>query len=283
MYNWIKQYTGILVGVILVAVGMNLFLVPNKIAAGGVSGAATIIYYVFNVPVGIVMLAMNVPLYIIGIWRLGFSFALNSLFGTIALSLAVDLTAPHLPVPTDNLLLASIYGGVLNGIGLGIVFRNKSTTGGTALAAAILRSYTGLNIGQLLFMVDAVVVAAAGLVFKSWELAMYAMITIFIISKVIDVVQEGFTYAKGFIIITNNPQAVGEEIMKQLDRGATVWNAQGMYTGADRYVLLSVVHRSEVTKLKDIIYRADPRAFVITADVHEVIGEGFKQITVQQK
>ncbi|MBO8137696.1 MAG: YitT family protein [Desulfotomaculum sp.] len=283
MYRLIKQYTGILIGVLLVALGLNLFLVPNKIAAGGVSGIATIIYYLFGVPVGTAVLALNVPLYIAGIIRMGYSFVLNSLFGTIALSLAIDLTAPFLPVPTDNLLLATIYGGVLNGLGLGLVFRFKSTTGGTDMLAAILRSYTGYDIGQLLFMVDGLVVLSAGIVFKSWELAMYALICIFIISKVIDLVQDGFSYAKGFIIITNEPRAVGNEIMKQLDRGATVWNARGMYTGRDRHILLSVVHRSEVTKLKDIIHQADPRAFVITADVHEVIGEGFKQMAVYKK
>lgn len=283
MYRLIKQYTGILIGVLLVALGLNMFLVPNKIAAGGVSGIATIIYYLFGVPVGTAVLALNVPLYIAGIIRMGYSFVLNSLFGTIALSLAIDLTAPFLPVPTDNLLLATIYGGVLNGLGLGLVFRFKSTTGGTDMLAAILRSYTGYDIGQLLFMVDGLVVLSAGIVFKSWELAMYALICIFIISKVIDLVQDGFSYAKGFIIITNEPRAVGNEIMKQLDRGATVWNARGMYTGRDRHILLSVVHRSEVTKLKDIIHQADPRAFVITADVHEVIGEGFKQMAVYKK
>ncbi|MTI80541.1 MAG: YitT family protein [Firmicutes bacterium] len=262
---------------------LNLFLVPNKIAAGGVSGLATIIYHLFNIPVGMAVLGLNVPLYIMGFLRLGWGFILHSLYGTIAVALAIDLTAPFLHAPTDNLLLATIYGGVLAGLGLGLVFRNKSTTGGTDMAAAILRSYIGLDIGQMLFMVDAMVVVSAGIVFNSWELAMYALICTFTIAKVIDMVQDGFSYAKGFIIITNDPRAVGDKLTKELHRGATIWNARGMYTGSNRHVLLSVVHRSEVSKLKDIIHEADPRAFVITTDVHEVIGEGFKQMTAYKK
>jgi len=273
----IWEIAGVSVGVILTALGLDMFLIPNKIAAGGVSGIATILHYLVNVPVGAAMLALNIPLFVMGVYRLGLRFGFRSLFGTITLSLAVDALAPFLPIPTHDLLLASLFGGVLVGLGLGFVFRHKGTTGGTDLAAAVLRTYTGVNIGQLLFLVDATVVIAAGIAFDSAELAMYALITIFVTAWLIDLVQEGFSYAKAFLIISDRPLEISAAIVDGLNRGATAWPARGVYTGTEKEVLLSVVNRSEVTRLKDIIYGVDPRAFVILADVHEVLGEGFKE------
>ncbi|WP_031514038.1 YitT family protein [Desulfofalx alkaliphila] len=281
MLRAISGYIGVLTGVIILTLGLNLFLVPNKIASGGVSGIAIILHHLVKAPVGVAMLAMNLPLFIFGVIRLGRHTGYRTLFGTVALAVLVDASAPFLPVPTENLLLASIYGGLLVGLGIGLVFRNKGTTGGTDLAAAILRSYTGRNIGQLVFMLDALVVLSAGLAFRSWELPLYALITLFIVARVIDLVQEGFSYAKAFIIITNQPQAMADTILKEMGRGATAWPARGMFMGSNRQVLLSVVHRSEVSKFKEIVHRADHRAFMILADVHEVIGEGFSKMTVK--
>ncbi len=277
MLKMLWEIIGVSLGVLLTALGLDMFLIPNKIAAGGVSGIATILHYVVNVPVGAAMLALNVPLFAMGVYRLGLKFGFRSLYGTIALSLAVDVLAPLVPVPTYDLLLSSVFGGVLVGLGLGMVFRYRGTTGGTDLAAAVLRTYTGANIGQLLFLVDAMVVIAAGITFQSAELAMYALITIFVTAWLIDLVQEGFSYARAFIIVSDRAADIAPVILKELDRGVTAWTARGMYTGAEREVLVSVVHRSEVTRLKDIVYEADPRAFVILADVHEVLGEGFKK------
>ena len=267
-----------LIGVIVTGLGLNLFLIPNKIAAGGLSGIATILYYVIHTPVGITMLVLNIPLFIWAAVRLGWSFIVSSLFGIVMLTVVIDATAPFLPVPTKDLLLASIFGGVVTGIGLGIVFRCQGSTGGTTILAAILRSYTGMNIGQLLFLVDIAIVIAAGIVFQSWELAMYAIIAIFICSWVVDVVQQGLYYAKAFMIITDEPANVAQVILTQMDRGATAWQAKGMFTGHKKNILLSVVQQSEVAKLKDIIHRADPKAFVIMVDAREVLGEGFKPI-----
>ncbi len=274
----IIDYLGVTLGVLLTAVGLDAFLVPNKIAAGGVSGIATILHYVINVPVGAAMLALNVPLFLGATYRLGWHYAVRSLYGTLALSFFIDGLAPYIPPLTGNLLLASVYGGVLSGLGLGLVFKYKGTTGGTDLAAAIVRSFVGINIGQLLFAIDSTVVLGAGITFRSAELAMYALITIFLTAWLIDLVQEGFSYAKAFIIITVKADDISEAILKQLDRGATAWKARGMYTGQDREVLLSVVGRTEVTRLKDIVHDIDPEAFVILGDVHEVLGEGFKKL-----
>ncbi|WP_003543799.1 YitT family protein [Desulfotomaculum nigrificans] len=279
--RWLKDYLGVTIGVLLTAVGLDAFLVPAKIAAGGLSGVATILYHLAHLPVGMTMLALNVPLFLWSIIRLGWRYTVNSLYGTVALSVFIDLLAPHMPLLTKDLLLASLYGGVLTGLGLGVVFRFNGTTGGTELLAAIFRTYVGVNIGQLLFVIDGVVVLWAGIVFRSTELALYALITIFLTSWIIDLVLEGLSYAKAFIIISQHADTIGQAILTRLDRGATAWKGHGMYTGQEREVLLSVVARAEVAKLKQIVHEADPEAFIILADVHEVLGEGFKRLEVK--
>ena len=272
-----KDAALLLLGVVLVALGLDLFLVPNKIAAGGVSGIATILHHLLGFPVGATMLALNIPLFLWGLFRLGLGVGFRSLLGTVLLSGAVDGLVPFLPVLTTDALLASLYGGVLVGLGLGLVFRAKGTTGGTDLAAMTLQSYVGINVGQLLFLVDGAVVLSAGFAFRSPELAMYAIITIFLSAWVVDLVQEGISYTKAFLIISDKYAEIARAVLTDLNRGATLWQGTGAYTGAARMLLLAVVSRSEVTRLKEVIYRIDPRAFVILADAHEVLGEGFKE------
>ncbi len=274
----IQDYILILIGTLITAVGLDMFLIPNKIAAGGVSGIATIVYYVVNFPVGITMLAINIPLFLMGIKQLGVGFGLRSLMGTVALSAVVDAMATmNLPVLTKDPLLASIYGGIVVGIGIGIVFRAKGTTGGTDLAAAIVNNYLKLSVGMILFFIDAAVIVAAGIAFNSAELALYALITVFITARVIDVVQEGFGYAKAALIISQKPEKVTETILYRLNRGATAIRGRGLYTGTDKDVILAVVTRAEITRLKELVHEIDPTAFVILTDVHEVLGEGFKR------
>jgi uncharacterized membrane-anchored protein YitT (DUF2179 family) len=275
--NSIFEFGGVTSGVLLIASGLDLFLVPNKIAAGGISGIATILHYLLGTPVGMTMLVLNIPLFAIGVYRLGLRFGFRSFYGTVSLSLFVDVLASYLPVVTHDALLASIFGGVLVGLGLGIVFRYRGSTGGTDLAAAILRTYTGVNVGQLLFLVDGMVVLAAGFAFRSWELAMYAMITIFVTAWLVDLVQEGISYTKAFFIVSEQIDRIAQAVIRDLNRGATALKARGMYSGLEREVLLVVVNRAEVTRLKGLVYHVDPQAFVILADVHEVLGEGFKQ------
>ncbi len=270
------RFFWVTMGVAITAFGLDMFLVPSKIAAGGTSGVATILHYLIGTPVGMTMLALDVPLYALGIYRLGLAFGLRSLYGSVSLAILVDVCSLFVPVPTRDPLLASLFGGVLVGLGLGLVFRFRGTTGGTDLAAAILRTYTGVNIGQLLFLLDGMVVAAAGLVFQSWELALYALIAIFVFTRVIDTVQEGISYAKAFFIISNHTDIIAGRILNDLDRGATALKGRGLYTGNDREVIFTVVNRSEVSRLKEIVYEVDPRAFIILADVREVLGEGFK-------
>ncbi len=273
---------GVTLGAFLTALGLDLFLIPAKITAGGLSGLATVLHYLIHVPVGMTMLAFNVPLFIMGIYRLGPRFGFRSLYGTIILSVFIDGMAPYLPVLTTDPLLSCLYGGVLVGLGLGLVFKSRGTTGGTDLAAAIIRTYTGANVGQLLFLMDGSVVLLTGLSFHSWELALYSMITIFVSAWLIDIVQEGISYAKAFFIISNNPEEMTDALLYNLERGVTVLKGRGAYSGEGRDVLLVVVNRAEVSKLKDLIHNLDKRAFVIQTNVHEVLGEGFKPLSSQE-
>lgn len=276
--KWVRNYLGVLLGVVIEAIALNMFLIPNKIAAGGISGLATVLYYLFNWPVGIIMLIFNIPLFIIGIKILGARYGIHTLFGAAALSIAIDLTAPFTPVLTHDLLLSSLYGGVLGGIGMGLIFRFKGNTAGTALAAAIINKLFGISVGQSLLIADFFVIAFAGIAFKSAELALYGLISLYVTALIIDIVQEGPSAAKAFWIMTDKPDEISQAIIQDLDRGVTLFQGKGGYTGQARDMLFCVVETGEFTRLKDVIHQNDPKAFVIVTDAHEVLGEGFTQM-----
>ncbi|HWR42458.1 YitT family protein [Sporomusa sp.] len=273
--KWIRDYLGIVLGTVITALALNIFLIPNKVAAGGVSGLATVFHYAFGLPVGMTMLALNIPLFFASVKILGTRFGINTLLGAAVLSISIDLTAPFTRILTSDLLLNSLYGGVLSGIGMGLVFKFKGTTAGTDLAAAIINKLTGISVGQALLGVDFFVIALAGFVFESAELSLYALISLFVTTQIIDLVQEGPSTAKAFFIMSNSPEAVADAIMAELGRGVTFLSGRGGYTQTDRDVVFCVVSTSEVTLVKDLVYRIDRQAFVIVADAHEVLGEGF--------
>lgn len=272
-----RNYAGITLGAILTAVALNMFLIPNKVAAGGVSGMATVLHYLVGAPVGVTMLALNIPLFLASVKVLGARFGLRTLFGAVILSAAIDLTAPYTPVLTHDLLLSSLYGGVLSGVGMGIVFRFGGTTAGTDLAAAIINKLTLISIGQALLSVDFFVIASAGIAFKSAELSLYALISLWLTSHIIDLVQEGPSTAKAFLIVSDAAEEVARRIMADMDRGVTFLQGRGGYTSQARDVLFCVVSASEVVRLKELVTGIDPTAFVIVADAHEVMGEGFSR------
>lgn len=271
----IVNYLGVVVGAALVALALNWFLVPNRIAAGGVSGLATLTYYVFGWPVGMTMLAVNVPLFLVSIRVLGPRFGLKTVVGTAATSVLVDLTAPLLTPLTQDPALAAIYGGVLAGAGIGITFRFGGSTGGTDMAARLLHHYTAISVGRALLVFDGIVIGLAAIAFNA-ELALYAFLSVFITSKTIDVIQEGSTYAKGAIIISRRAREIGERILKELDRGATALKGEGLYTNEDRDVLFVIVARHEIHQLRELVHREDARAFMVITDVSDVHGEGFR-------
>ncbi len=270
-----KQLLGVFLGSAIMALGLNFFLIPNRIAAGGVSGLGVIFFHQFNIPVGITIFASNVPLFLVAWKLLGFKFVFRSFFGTVFLSVLVEVLSP-LPVLTTDLLLATIYGGIVLGIGLGMVFRSGSSTGGTALASKLLHYFSGFSVGQGLLGIDFVIIALAGIVFNA-ELAMYALISLFVTSKVIDFVQEGLSFAKACLIISNKGPEIAGSILSDLDRGVTYLKGQGGFTGREKEVLLCVVSQSEISRLKNIAWEIDPESFIIVSNIHEVLGEGFHQ------
>jgi len=271
------DYLWVTAGSLITALGLVLFLVPNQIAAGGVSGLATVIYYVFHWPVGMTMLLINIPLFLLGLKELGMRFGLKTLYGTIMLSVFTDLIDPLLGVPSNDPLLSSIYGGAAAGLGLGIVFRAGGTTGGTDLAAQLFRKWFKISSGQGLLIIDALVIITAAIVF-SVELALYALVGLFLTSRVIDLVQEGAGYTKAALIISDRNEIIADAILQRLDRGATYLCGRGAYTGQEKDILMCVVSRTEISKLKALVTEVDVKAFVIVTDAHEVLGEGFKEI-----
>ncbi len=272
------DYIGITVGSLFVALALTVFLVPNRIAAGGISGLATVFYYITSFPIGVTMLAINIPLFFAGTKIMGASFGFRTIYGILSLSIFTDLLQPHMVSLTDDLLLASIYGGVLSGIGLGIVFRSRGTTGGTDLIASLINHFTGVTVGEGLLIADGIVVTLAG-IFFNLEVALYAAVTIFITSNTIDTVQEGLHFKKGVLIISDKVDEINEMVVNDLNRGATRFEAKGGYTGAAKDVLLCVISRTEISELKKAITEIDKEAFVIISNVNEVLGEGFTEIT----
>ncbi|MBS3811196.1 MAG: YitT family protein [Halanaerobiales bacterium] len=275
----IKNYFLITVGGIITALSLVLLTVPNKIAAGGISGVATILYHMYGFQVGIIILLINIPLFIAAVYFLGGSIGTKTLWGIIVLSLSVDLLTPILEPLTYEVILASIYGGVLGGLGMGIVFRGGGTTGGTDLIATLISYFfPQFSIGQGLFLIDGIVILMAGIFFDI-ELALYAAITIFISTKIIDIIQQGFNVSKSVFIISDKSNSIKEHILSQMHRGVTAFNGYGGYSGKKKDILLVTINRAEITKLKNLIREIDEDAFVIMNEAHEVLGEGFKRIS----
>lgn len=273
----LKAYSVITLGVFIFALGMNFFLAPNKIAAGGVSGLSVVILHTFGFPVGVTMLVLNVPLFLFGARILGASFGARSVYGFILLSVAVDATAPFLPTLTHDPLLASIYGGVLMGIGTGITYRVGGSTGGTAIAARLMSHYFNMSVGRALLIADGLVIVAAGIAFGP-ELALYGLLAVFLTMRVIDLIEEGAPYAKAALIITDRSEEISTQIMSELERGVTSLPAQGMYTKQDRNLLFVTVYQDQIGTLKQMVHDIDPAAFVVITDVHEALGEGFGRL-----
>ncbi|WP_431308999.1 YitT family protein [Halalkalibacter lacteus] len=270
------DYTYILVGAAVVAIAFNLFLLPNKVASGGVSGISTIVAYMIGFEPAFTQWALNIPLFILGILLLGgFKYGIKTLVGTVFLPFVVFLTRDW-SVGFEDPLLGALFGGIGVGIGIGLVFRASASTGGTDLAAQIIQKYTGLTLGSAVFIIDGLIVITSAFTFGI-ELALYALISLFVTGKTVDMVQMGVGYAKVALIISNRQEDVRQSILRDVDRGVTKLSGYGGYTEEERDVLMCVVNQTEVTKLKQIVKTVDPKAFVIVTNATEVLGEGFKR------
>lgn len=280
----VYNYVEITLGSLLTAVGLVVFLIPNKIAAGGISGLATILHYIFDWRVGRMILLINVPLFLIGLRSLGTKFGIRTLYGILALSISTDVLEGYcaqFPALTTDPLLAAIYGGGIVGLGLGLVIRAEGTTGGTDLVAQILSKYTSVSVGKGLLIIDFCVIAAAAIAFNA-EIALYALISLFITSRVIDLVQEGFNISKATFIISDNSDQIRKAIINQLNRGVTILEGRGGFTCHDKEILLSIINRTEISDVKRIVHEIDDDAFVIITEAHEVLGEGFDETQLKE-
>ncbi|SCY48846.1 YitT family protein [Alkaliphilus peptidifermentans] len=278
----IMEYIGITIGCALMAISLIFFLEPNTIAPGGVTGLAILIQKITGIPIDVTNLLFNIPLFITGIYVLGKLFGIKTAYATIALSgfirLFIILFGSGAMI-TGDLLLSSIYGGVIMGVGLGLVFLYGGTTGGTDLAGAILNHYfPSISTAKLMMVLDLIIVAAAGLVEKNIETSLYSIIALYILVKVADFIVEGLGYGKAFYIISNSPNEIAKKIMEELGRGVTALEGKGLYTGTKRDILLCVVNRAQVAKLKKLVHEIDDKAFIMVTTIHEVLGEGFKEI-----
>ena len=274
-YLW--DYFGITLGVFITALGLDIFLIPNRLAAGGVSGLATVVFYTIGFPVGVTMAILNVFLFVAGVRIYGIKYGLKTIYGAFSLAFLVDILYPFLPKLVNEPFLGTLYGGILTGLGVGIVFLFEGNTGGTDIIAQILHKYVNLPLGQIFLLVDSAVMLLAGLAFGA-KLALYGMIAVFISGRVIDLVQEGLSLEKAAYIISGKPQEIGRRILTELNRGVTSFPSRGLYTGKERETLFCVVSRRELPELKKLVREVDEKAFVIITDVREVVGEGFKRI-----
>lgn len=264
----------ILVGSFILAASFNLFLAPSGIASGGVSGLSILIKKIFGVNPAITQWVFNIPLFLLALWLLGKKFAANALLGSFIFPLFVLLTESFNP-PTDNPLLAALYGGIGVGIGLAIVFRGGGSTGGLDFLAQIMNRYAYIKYNYAVAILDGFVIITAAFVISP-ENSLYALISLFVTSKVIDFIQNGMKLSKVAFIISDHTDELEKAILHDLDRGFTKLDGQGGYTGTNKNVLMVVVPQSEVTKLKQTVARLDRKAFVIISDTAEVLGEGFK-------
>ena len=273
---WVQIVLGCLIG----AAAYPMFLEPCHIAPGGLTGVAMIINSFTQWPVGVTSLVLNIPLFIIGYKSMGRVFAFRSLVATVLFSVMIDgLTWINTPALTEDPMLGTIFGGVLLGIGLGMILRGGATTGGTDMAARVVHRYLPfLSVGMFVFLIDCLVVVAAAFCFDVMS-ALYALICIFVNGKVIDAVMLGLSKNKACLIMTAEWETVNSRILREMDRGVTLLEARGGYTGGERPVVMCVLPPQEVARLKAIVREADETAFMFITEAHEALGEGFSKLS----
>ncbi|WP_076571096.1 YitT family protein [Salimicrobium salexigens] len=268
------EFSYVIIGSLFIALAFNLFLLPNNIASGGVAGISTITKDVFGWEPGIVQWVLNILFFSMGLFILGKNFGIKSLVGTLILPFFVLITS-DVVTPTEDPLLGAIFGGMGIGLGLGIVFRGRASTGGVDLGAQVLHKFTKLPLGICIAILDGTIVFSSAIVF-SVEEGLYALISLFITSRTIDLVQVGFNTSKNVMIISKKEMEVRRALLNDIDRGVTVLRGAGGYTEEDRPVIMCVVQQNEFTKLTRTIKEIDPGAFIVTMNATEVLGEGFK-------
>lgn len=267
--NWILIVSGLL----CTAAAYRMYLVPNRIAAGGFTGIGQILNSLTGVPVGIVSAALNVPLFLLSMRAMGLRFGLRSFIAMLALSVLIDWLP--LKAVTDDMMLSCVFGGVIAGLGFGLIIRGNATTGGTDMLATIINKHVPvIKVGICILLTDGLVVIASAFVFDQIA-AMYALICVVIMNLVVDFVLDGPNSANCYLIISDKSDEIAEKIMREMERGVTSLKGKGMYSNKEKDVLVCVINRFESMRLRKLISSVDPAAFIIVEKTHEVLGEGF--------
>ena len=271
------EMLGTIIGSFFMAIGVSLFLLPNQLSSGGISGIATISYYLFSFPMGITIIIINIPLFVFAIFKVGKSFFIKSVIGTIFLSFFIDYLDKFQALTNDN-LLASIYGGIILGIGTAIILKSHSSTGGSDLVSYIINKQNPtIQTSKILVIIDATIIFLNMIFLKEIEIGLYSAISIFIMGKMLDILFEGIYFTKLAIIISDKSEEIAKRIEKNIKRGSTGLYGKGMYTGEEKLILMCAVSRNNLEKLKLEAKSVDPDSFIIITNSREVVGLGFKE------
>ena len=273
----IIEFLGTIVGSAVMAFGVSSFLLPNQLSSGGFSGVATITYYLLNIPMGLMIMILNVPLFILAGYKIGREFFIKSLIGTVSLSVFIDMFDRYPAVTTDR-FLACIYGGAIIGIGTAIILRVGASTGGTELIANIIKVYNPyISMSSYLAVIDIIIIALNVIFFKHIEIGLYSAIAIYLYGQMIDIIFEGVYYTKLMFIISDRNEEIAKEITTDVKRGVTGLYGKGMFKEKDKLVLICAASRGDISKIKDIAKKIDGKCFIIIANAREVLGKGFKE------
>ncbi|MBP3596959.1 MAG: YitT family protein [Clostridia bacterium] len=277
MKNFIKDIIISLFGCIIAAFGTSCILLPNQLSSGGFSGIATILYYFLGWQMGTTIILMNIPLFIISYFKVGKEFFFKSLISTFAFSKFIDIFEQFKLIENDK-FLASIYGGVLVGIGLAIVFKGESSTGGSDLIGQLARAYNrNLKISKIMLILDVVIVLLNIVFFNQLVIGLYSFVAIYIIEKMLDIIFEGVNFCKAIYIISDESENISKAIIAEMDKGVTGFYGKGIYKNSDKLILMCVTKRRNISKLKETVRKIDKYAFIIIVDAREVYGLGFKK------
>ena len=272
----IDEFLQITLGTALIGCALSTFLVPFKLAPGGVSGIAAVLYYLTGIRVSTLIMLINVPIFILGFVHFNGKFLLRSVYGTIAVSVSVELFSSF-AAPAADIFSACVFGGIILGTGLALVFKSGATTGGTDILVMISRKFfPNLSVGNLFMIIDGVIILLAGATLGGWEIVLYSAAALFISTHITDGFLEGASFARMVYIMSGHSDTITERIYKEMERGVTGLTSVSMYTGKDRKILLCVIKKYELPQLKALIYDTDPEAFVIISEAKEVMGNGFE-------
>lgn len=289
--KWFKDYSLIVIGSFILAVGFVFFISPHRIVPGGVYGIAIVVHYMTQgtfsfwpegIPIGLFGLLLNIPLTIMGIKVLGPRFGIKTVVGFVLSSVFMDLIT-YMRVDGDaalvpDILLSCVFGGVLVGFGLGLIFKSRATSGGSDIIAMMIAKHTRMQLGQLMIYVDSIIVLLSLVAFNDWQIPLYSWVVIYITGRAIDLVLEGVDYNKALMIISEKHEDIRHKILIDLERGGTYLKGTGMYTGEDKHIIYTIVSRREVAILEEYINSIDPDAFITVMNTHEILGEGFQSL-----